>query len=83
MAQALFGVRGGGLCERAFRSFLHSRAVMLEFNMRIDSAVLMTGPVLKVKSTLTHMGRKLLLSIGVQTLAASQPEISQRVIFHN
>lgn len=56
---------------------------MLEFNMRIDSAVLMTGPVLKVKSTLTHMGRKLLLSIGVQTLAASQPEISQRVIFHN
>ena len=56
---------------------------MLEFNMRIDSAVLMTGPVLKVKYTLPHVGRELLQSTGVQTLSTSQAVMSRGVIFHN
>lgn len=71
------------MCERAFLSFLHCCAVMLEFNKRSDGVVMMTGLVLNVKSTLTHVGRKLLPSTGVETLSTPQSVMPKQVFFIN
>lgn len=59
--------------ERAFLSFLHGCVVRLQFNMRRGSDALMTGSVLKVKSTLAHVGGKLPRSIGAEALSMFDP----------